>query len=54
MLLFLRFSLICLFIAHGYFCQNAEAEAILTWNGEHVAGNVHVRGESWVLEGCGD
>ena len=36
------------------FCQNAEAEAIFTWNGEHVAGNVHVRGESWVLEGCCD
>eukprot|EP00091_Calanus_sinicus_P009424 TRINITY_DN22065_c0_g1_i1.p1 TRINITY_DN22065_c0_g1~~TRINITY_DN22065_c0_g1_i1.p1 ORF type:complete len:150 (-),score=24.18 TRINITY_DN22065_c0_g1_i1:202-651(-) len=34
--------------------KNAEAEGIFTWNGEHVAGNVHVRGESWVLEGCGD
>ena len=39
---------------HGYFFQNAEAEAIFSWSGEHVAGNVHVLGESWVLEGCGD
>ena len=36
------------------FFQNAEAEAIFSWSGEHVAGNVHVLGESWVLEGCGD
>ena len=34
--------------------KNGEAEAVFTWKGVHVAGQVHALGESWGLEGCGD
>ena len=34
--------------------QSDKAEAVFTWQGSHVAGNVHVGAESWSLEGCGE
>ena len=30
-----------------------ESEAVFAWSGEHVAGQLHMEGQSWVLEGCG-
>ena len=30
-----------------------ESEAVFTWREEHVAGQIHSQGGSFVLEGCG-
>ena len=34
--------------------KGEEAEAIFNWNGDNVVGSVHVKEDSWVLQGCGD
>jgi len=34
--------------------QTAGGEAIFTWSGDIVVGSVHLYGESWELQGCGD
>lgn len=39
---------------HSAVYQGEAAEAIFTWHGDVVAGSVHVRGESWILQGCGE
>merc|ERR1712142_476633 len=31
-----------------------DSEAVFTWSGDHVAGHVNNKGNSWVLEGCGE
>eukprot|EP00092_Neocalanus_flemingeri_P030752 GFUD01033395.1.p1 GENE.GFUD01033395.1~~GFUD01033395.1.p1 ORF type:complete len:725 (+),score=108.76 GFUD01033395.1:33-2207(+) len=34
--------------------KSVDAEAVFTWQGQDVAGSVHVAGWSWTLEGCGE
>lgn len=34
--------------------QSRDGEAIFSWQGPHVAGRVHIEGNTWTIEGCGD
>ena len=40
---------------HRYFNDQCDdGEAVFTWSHDHVAGHVNNKGNSWVLEGCGE
>ena len=37
-----------------YQAQEMGGEAIFTWLGDLIVGSVHLQGDSWLLQGCGD
>lgn len=39
---------------HSAVFKGEGAEAIFNWHGDIVVGSVHVKGESWILQGCGE